>query len=660
MQTVAPEQTVTPPCGADVCLVDGESGITISKNIKNIIHLASVILLLIAGWILGHTGLVAPQVSAAVSLAAVSLGYPIYIKAVKSLIERKIGVALFVTIAEIASVSIGEFFAAGTVVAIILAGTYLEDYILDKTRGAIRKLVEMTPKTARLIQGELEVDVNVSQLKVGDLVLVKPGERIPVDGKILVGNSAVDQSPITGEAVPVDKSPGCSVFTGTLNQNGALKVEMTKLAADTTLAHMIHLVEEAQEKKAPIQNVADRFTTYFLPAILLLAGAVYLAGGSSQRAVTVLLVACPCAMSLAVPIAVVGAIGNAGRRGILIKGGAFVELLRRADAVVFDKTGTLTYGKLHVVDIVGFNGHDRREVLETAAVAEQYSEHPLGRAILDKATEDGISAPAPEHFEAKVGHGVVASHDGHTIRVGQAGWMEKESVAISTKQSEMIRALEGQGATVLLVSRGDQLIGAVAESDVIRKGVSQEIDDLRALGIRRVAIVSGDSQVVSEAVGRAVGITEVMSRLLPEEKVAYIERLRQTGHTVVMVGDGINDAPALASADIGMAMGTAGSAVAIEAADVSLLGDDLSKIKYVIGLSRSAFWKMRANIAFAIAWNVVGLTMASLGYLTPVIGAVLQEAGCISVVINSSLLLFYQGKGRRPQFGNPGPQVSHA
>ncbi|MCL5421143.1 MAG: cadmium-translocating P-type ATPase [Nitrospirae bacterium] len=633
-------------CPNDVCMVGGKQRIKMSQNTKNVIHLSAVGLLLLISWLFGRMAILPFHLVDAFSLLAIFLGYPIYIKAAKSLVKGKIGVPLFVTIAEIASVAIGEYLAGGTVVFIILAGTYLEDFILDKTRGAIKKLIEMMPMTARVLKDGKESDVDVKQVEINDIVLVKPGEKIPVDGKVVSGYSAVDQSSITGESMPVDKVPGNPVFAGTFNQSGALKIKTDKVAEDTTLSRMIHLVEEAQEKKAPIQNIADRFTTYFLPAILILSGAVYVFSGSLVRAVTILLVACPCALALAVPIAVVGAIGNAGRRGILIKGGTFVERLQNADAVVFDKTGTLTYGKPKVTDIVCLNNNRAKDVLEIAAIAEKFSEHPLARAILDKANEAGIAAPDPEIFEATLGKGVIAQHGGQTILIGTVELMEEKEITVADEHLKTIKNLENKGTTVLLVVRDSKLIGLIAVRDVVKDGLSDEIASIRSLGMKRIAMLSGDNRIVSEAVADSLGIKEIASDLLPEEKVSYVDRLKKEGHVVVMVGDGVNDAPALACADIGMAMGTAGTDVAIEAADVALLGDELSKVRYTISLSRKAFQKMRANIVFAIIWNVIGLSLASMGYLTPILGAILQEAGCISVVINSSLLLFYKGDSR--------------
>ncbi len=630
-------------CPNDVCMVGGKQKIRMSQNTKNVIHLGAVGLLLLISWLFGRMAILPFHLVDALSLLAIFLGYPIYIKAAKSLIKGKIGVPLFVTIAEIASVAIGEYLAAGTVVFIILAGTYLEDFILDKTRGAIEKLIEMMPMTARVLKDGKESEVDVKQVEINDIVLVKPGEKIPVDGKVVSGYSAVDQSAITGESMPVDKVPGNPVFAGAFNQSGALKIKTDKVAEDTTLARMIHLVEEAQEKKAPIQNIADRFTTYFLPAILLLSGAVYIFSGSLIRAVTILLVACPCALALAVPIAVVGAIGNAGRRGILIKGGTFVERLQKADTVVFDKTGTLTYGKPKVTDIIPCNNSKHEDVLWTAAIAEKFSEHPLARAIMVKAIEAGIEAPDPDRFEATMGKGVIAQHGGQTILIGTVELMEEKEITVAEEHLKTIKNLENKGATVLLVARDSKLIGMVAVRDVVKDGLSEEIASLRTLGIKRIAMLSGDNRIVSEAVADSLGIKEIASNLLPEEKVSYVDRLKKEGHVVVMVGDGINDAPALACADIGMAMGTAGTDVAIEAADVALLGDELSNVRYTISLSRKAFQKMRVNIVFAVIWNVIGLSLASMGYLTPILAAILQEAGCISVVINSSLLLFYKG-----------------
>jgi Cd2+/Zn2+-exporting ATPase len=532
------------------------------------------------------------------------------------------------------------------VVLIILAGTTLEDYVLHRTRGAIEKLVNMSPKTALVRREGGEVELPVEEIKLGETVLVKPGEKIPIDGTVISGYSAVNQAAITGESMPAEKAKGNYVFAGSMNGNGALEVKTEKIAEDTTLAHIIHLVEEAQEKRAPIQNVADKFTTYFVPSISTLAvvvfTATYLLVGLQQaitRTVSILLVACPCALSLAVPIALVGAIGNASMRGIIIKGGTNIEKVKDVRCVAFDKTGTLTIGEPKVVNIKPLNIYSEEEVVRYAAIAEKFSEHPISRAVVAKARELGVSIPAPTEFKTVPGRGVEAHYGNREILIGQ-GMMDTTA---TKEEDQAISEFENEGKTVLPVILDNRVVGLIAVADTLRGNSRDAVKRLRRLGIKTV-MITGDNRRAAKSIAGQIGVDEFYAELLPEQKVEMIGKMKHDS-IVAMVGDGINDAPALANADVGFAMGAAGSDVAIETADVALLGDDLTKVEYTIKLSRKAFSKMKMNIGFSIAWNVLGLTLASLGLLAPILAAVLQEAGCISVVINSSLLLLYKQAG---------------
>jgi Cd2+/Zn2+-exporting ATPase len=597
----------------------------------------------VTSWIISHTGLAyAPETSIILALLGVACGYRLYAKALRLLFHKKITVQLFVVIAIAASVVAGYYIAAATVVLIILAGTTLEDYVLYRTRGAIEKLVNMSPKTALVRRDGEELQVPVEDVTLGEIVLVKPGQRIPTDGTVLSGYSAVNQAAITGESIPAEKAKGSYVFAGSMNGNGALEVKTEKIADDTTLAHIIHLVEEAQEKRAPIQNVADRFTTYFVPAISTLATVVftatYLLIGLQQaitRTVAILLVACPCALSLAVPIALVGAIGNASMRGIVIKGGTNIEKIKDVKAVAFDKTGTLTIGEPKVVDIRALGNHSEDEVVRYAAIAEKFSEHPISKAVIAKATELGLGIPDPTDFKTVPGRGVEAHYGNHDILIGQG-----MNTTTANEDNEAIGEFESEGKTVLPVILDNHAMGLIAVADTLRENSHDAVARLKQLGIRTI-MITGDNRRAAKSIAGQIGVDEFHAELLPEQKVEMVRKMKDSS-VVAMVGDGINDAPALANADVGFAMGAAGSDVAIETADVALLGDDLTKVEYTIRLSRKAFRKMKMNIGFSIAWNVLGLTLASLGLLVPILAAVLQEAGCISVVINSSLLLLYK------------------
>jgi Cd2+/Zn2+-exporting ATPase len=619
----------------------------VRQYIQGTILFTLTVIFTVTSWIILQTGLVyASETSILLALLGVACGYRLYAKALRLLFHKKITVQLFVVIAIAASITAGYYIPAATVVLIILAGTTLEDYVLHRTRGAIEKLVNMSPKTALVRREGGEVELPVEEIKLGETVLVKPGEKIPIDGTVISGYSAVNQAAITGESMPAEKAKGNYVFAGSMNGNGALEVKTEKIAEDTTLAHIIHLVEEAQEKRAPIQNVADKFTTYFVPSISTLAvvvfTATYLLVGLQQaitRTVSILLVACPCALSLAVPIALVGAIGNASMRGIIIKGGTNIEKVKDVRCVAFDKTGTLTIGEPKVVNIKPLNIYSEEEVVRYAAIAEKFSEHPISRAVVAKARELGVSIPAPTEFKTVPGRGVEAHYGNREILIGQ-GMMDTTA---TKEEDQAISEFENEGKTVLPVILDNRVVGLIAVADTLRGNSRDAVKRLRRLGIKTV-MITGDNRRAAKSIAGQIGVDEFYAELLPEQKVEMIGKMKHDS-IVAMVGDGINDAPALANADVGFAMGAAGSDVAIETADVALLGDDLTKVEYTIKLSRKAFSKMKMNIGFSIAWNVLGLTLASLGLLAPILAAVLQEAGCISVVINSSLLLLYKQAG---------------
>jgi heavy metal translocating P-type ATPase len=528
---------------------------------------------------------------------------------------------------------------------IILAGMTIEGYIIHRTRGALEKLIKISPKTARVRREGKEIEVPIESAKVGDVVLVKPGDKIPVDGQVISGYSTVNQATITGESIPAEKKAGDHTFAGTLNENGALEIKVEKVADDTTLAHLIQLVEEAQEKKAPIQNVADRFTTYFLPIMTVLSSSVFAASyftlgfeTALARTVTVLLVACPCALSIAVPVAVAGAIGNASMNAIIIKGGTHIEKLKDVNLVAFDKTGTLTIGEPKVVDVRAFGEYSEADVLNYAAVAEKFSEHPLSKAILGKAAELQLEVADPGDFKTIPGRGVEAHYGSKSILIGR----RMIEGAIPSEADSLLRQIENEGKTAIPVILDKQLIGLVVVADTVRENSLEAIGRLKNINVK-TAMLTGDNMQTARSIAEQVGVDEYYAELLPEQKVDTVKKLKN-GHVVAMVGDGVNDAPALANSDVGFAMGAAGSDVAVETADVALLGDDLTKVEYAISLSRKAFSKMKGNIMYAFVWNIIALSLAAFGVLNPVLAVILAEAGCISVVINSALLLLNKPK----------------
>ena len=596
------------------------------------------------------------EISIALTLIAVALGYRIYLHGIRSLWYGNVTAQLFATIAIFISVvaglvlpsasatgtadAVGYLTASAIVAFIILAGMTLEDYIIHRTRGALEKLINMSPTAARIRRDGAEVEVTIDEIKLGEIVLVKPGDKIPVDGTVISGYSTVNQATITGESIPVEKTVGDRTFAGTLNEHGALEIKVEKIADDTTLAHIIQLVEEAQEKKAPIQNVADRFTTYFLPIMAVLASSVFAVSYfglgfevALARTVTVLLVACPCALSIAVPVAVAGTIGNASMNSIIIKGGTHIEKLKDVKVVAFDKTGTLTVGEPKVVEIKTVGNYSDADIIKYAAIAEKFSEHPLSKAIIAKATEMSMKIPDPTEFKTNPGRGVDAHYGNKRIIIGRK-MMETE---ISEEVNQLMSMVEREGKTAIPVALDKSVIGVIVVADTVRENSLEAIQRLKRLGIKTV-MITGDNMRTAKYIAEQIGIDEYHAELLPEQKVVVIRELKK-GNVVAMVGDGVNDAPALANSDVGFAMGAAGSDVAVETADVALLGDDLTKVEYAISLSRKAFNRMKGNIVYAFIWNIVALSLAAFGILNPVLAVVLAEAGCISVVINSALLL---------------------
>ncbi len=632
------------------------------SHIRGLILVILLGLFALAGALIPRTQVAyAHEISIILTLIAVALGYRIYLHGIRSLRHGNVTAQLFATIAIFISVvaglmlpsasatgtaeAVGYLTASAIVAFIILAGMTLEDYIIHRTRGALEALTKMSPTTARIRRDGVEVEVPIDEVKLGEIVLVKPGDKIPVDGTVISGHSTVNQATITGESIPAEKTAGDRTFAGTLNEHGALEIKVEKIAEDTTLAHLIQLVEEAQEKKAPIQNVADRFTTYFLPIMAILSSSVfavsYFALGfdvALARTVTVLLVACPCALSIAVPVAVAGTIGNASMNGIIIKGGTHIEKLKDVKLVAFDKTGTLTVGEPKVVEIKTFGNYSEADVVKYAAVAEKFSEHPLSKAIIAKATEMGMKIPDPTEFKTIPGHGVDAHYGNKHILIG-IKMMETE---ISEEANQLMNRVESEGRTAIPVALDKNVIGVIVVADTVRENSLEAIQRLKRLGVK-TAMITGDNTRTAKSIAEQTGVDEYYAELLPEQKVAVIGEMKK-GNVVAMVGDGVNDAPALANADVGFAMGAAGSDVAVETADVALLGDDLTKVEYAISLSRKAFTRMRGNIVYAFIWNIVALSLAALGILNPVLAVVLAEAGCISVVINSALLLLSKPK----------------
>lgn len=573
-------------------------------------------------------------------LATLFGGYLRLLTGFKDIIKRKITVNVFVTVALVATLAIGEFRAAAVIVFIMAVAGALESYTLDKTRRSIRNLLDLTPKQAMVRRGDEEVLVPATEVKLGETVIVRPGGRIPVDGIVVGGESCVNQAPITGESMPVEKFKGGEVFGGTLNETGRLEIQTTQVGQDTTLARIVHLVEQAQGTKAPIQNLADRFTVWFLPTVLVLAAIALVASRDVKVAVSVLLVACPCAFAIATPTAVTAGVSNMARRAVLIKGGVFLELAQKMDVLLVDKTGTFTLGRPRVVEVIGFDDISELDVLRWAAVAEKYSEHPLARSVMRCAQERDLQIADPQEFKIEAGMGVCARLDDKEIIVGKEQFLQHFGIVIPAAIAETISEQKDLGRTTVLVSNDRNPIGLISIADEIRPQTPKAIASLKALGIKRITMLTGDNEQVARAVAQEIGVDDFQAGLLPEQKLQVVESLQKAGHTVGMIGDGINDAPALALADVGIAMGAAGTDVAVESADVTLMNDDLLHVVDFVSMSRKVLSRIKLNIFFSMIYNVIGFALAGFGLLTPVVAVLFQEAGCITVVLSSTLLLW--------------------
>jgi len=589
---------------------------------------------------LGATGLVREVFGLdLVLLAALVGGVPIVLGTIRALLRKNMNVGLLISIAVIASLLVDKYLAAAIVVFIMHVGELLENITVAKAGNSIRKLMDLKPKTARVRRAGGEVVSPIEEVKLGDRVLVKPGECIPVDGVVASGQGAVNQASLTGEAIPVDVGPGDQVFEGTLNELGVLEIEVTKIGRETTLAQVIALVEEAQKDKAPVQRVADRFAKYFTPLILAIGLITYYLTGDILRAIAVLIVACPCALVLATPTAVIATIGNAARRGILIKGGRSLEAAGRVNAAVVDKTGTLTYGKPQVTSIRSFSEKTEWDIMKQAALAEKFSEHPLAKAIMRKAQELAIEVPDPSDFQLILGQGVVASASEQVVILGNRKLLADHRVKLPPDAEEYIILRESKGETCLLLAEDKHFLGVISVADVLREGTRQAITAMRESGVKKIIMLTGDNVRTAEAIASLAGIDEFAADQLPEDKANTVRRLKKE-YKVVVIGDGINDAPALATADVGIAMGVIGSDTAIEAADIALLTDDLTQAAQAIRLSRKALRTIKANIfLLSLGLNAVGMYLAIGGFVGPVGAAMLHNFAAIGVALNSSRLI---------------------
>ena len=570
--------------------------------------------------------------------AALIAGWDIALRAVASLRNRHISIELLVTIATVGALVIGEYWEAAAVTFLFILGAYLEARTLSQTRQVLQGLLDLTPNTAIVMRAGRQVEVLPHEVLPGETVLVKPGTKIAVDGEVIDGHSTVDESAITGEPMPEGKTVGAQVFAGTVNQAGLLKVQATGVGADTTLARIIRRVEEAQEEKAPTQRFIERFSQWYTPFIIGLSGVAYLISRDIELALTLLVIGCPGALVISTPVSVVAGIGRAAKSGILIKGGEYLENAGKISALALDKTGTLTQGKPELTDIISLNGAQRDQILRWAATAEAGSEHPLARAIMKAAEPLGAIIPA-ENFDTCTGRGVRASLNGDEIGVGSQELMAELSVTIPTMAEEHLTRLKSSGKTAVLVSHNRIAVGILGIADTLREDAPQMIRRLEQAGLKRVVMLTGDDRRTAQAIAAEAGIQDVRAELLPEDKLEAIHGLQAEGHVVAMVGDGINDAPALAAADIGIAMGAAGTDIAIETADIALMSDDLMKLPEAVRLSKATLGNIRQNVVIALA-TVAGLLLGViLGEVHMAGGMLIHEASVLVVILNGMRLL---------------------
>lgn len=607
-----------------------------------------IILLCISGAALILSLLKVPLPFNAAWIAIILCGIPIILEAVIGLVTAfDIKADVLVSLALIASVCIGEDFAAGEVAFIMQLGALLEDLTVAKAREGIEKLVHLTPQTARVIRNGKESVIPAMEVKVDDILRVLPGETIPVDGVILSGETAVNQAVMTGESMPVDKTPGDEVFSGTVNQFGAFEMKATKVGEDSSIQRMIRLVQSADAGKAKIVGIADRWATWIVVIALSAAALTWLFTGQIIRAVTILVVFCPCALVLATPTAIMAAIGNATKHGFLVREGDALERLSKVKVITFDKTGTLTYGLPEVIAVESLHAeYTRDEVYRLAASAEQLSEHPLGKAVV-RSYKKEMEKPLlqTEAFQMIPGRGVLVTIKGRQILAGNQELLTEQKAAVEEWPREALTYLE-KGSSVIYVSANGELIGYLILSDTLRKESADMILQLRALAVTPV-LLTGDNEKAAFNMAEKLHISEVHAKCLPEDKLRYIDSCQKEGKMVCMIGDGINDAPALKKADASIAMGSVGSDIAMDASDIVLVDDEVKELPHLIALSRQMMTTIKINMTFSMALNFIAIVLAIIGTLNPVVGALVHNAGSVLVITNSALLLRWKKQQKR-------------
>jgi Cd2+/Zn2+-exporting ATPase len=613
---------------------------------------------ILTGIVLKFLALLTPLPIFLFSLAIILSGPPIFKKGLLAIRNRSLDMNFLMTVAVIGAVLIGEWIEAASVVFLFSLANLLESFTISKARKAIESLMELSPRVAVVKRNGNEVKVPVEDVEIDELVLVKPGERIPVDGRIKTGTSNVDQSPITGESTPVRKKAGSQVFAGTINGRGFLEIVTDKKSEDTTLSRILHMVEEAQVQKAPTQRFIDRFSRIYTPVVVIVAVAVaslppLLIGLPFDiwfyRALVLLVIACPCALVISTPVTIISGLASAARQGILVKGGAFLEQTASLDAMAFDKTGTVTFGRPEVTGIHTFNENvSENDLLQLVANLEAHSEHPLAEAILRETAGRGITAEAPDEFIALPGEGVKIRQNGKIYYSGNHRLFEELGICTDHLHQDLLKH-EKKGETVIFIGSDEEILGTITLEDSVRPGIEETLEGLRKEGIRKFVMLTGDNHETARGIAERIGISEFRAELLPQDKVEAIKELNKEYNHVAMVGDGVNDAPALATASVGIAMGVAGSDVALETADIALMSDDLSNLPVVIKLSKKALRVIRENIGFALLTKAVFLSLAPLGFVNLWMAVAADMGASLIVIFNGLRLLARNRKTTKSQ-----------
>jgi len=609
-----------------------------SRRLFTVFGLAfgAIIILVVAGEWLGLLKNLTQFIPFPIGVLLVLIGSaPIFFNVIRATFKKQVISHTLMSIGALAALFVGEWTTAMVVVFFMHIGHYTERLTTEGARRAVKDLTAMAPQTARVEQDGKETDTPILDVKVEDVIVVRPGEKIPVDGKVISGQGAVDQSSVTGESMPTEAGVGSHVFAATLLKQGTLKVQTQAVGAESTFGRVIKMVEDAEAHRAEVQQFADKFSAYYLPVVMGIAALTFLFSRNALATAAVLLVACSCTIALATPIAMLATIGANAKHGVLIKGGKYLETLARADVLLIDKTGTLTLGKPNVTDIVSLNGMDENTLLSYATSADRYSEHPLADALRHAVHERDLQIYDATDFKSIAGLGVRAKVNGSIIAVG------RHSMLNNLVLPPQARSLEAQGKTVLYISKDGTLAGLIAASDILRNEVPEALQKTKQLGIQKIELLTGDNEQVAASVGGALGISH-RAGLLPEDKIRIVKEYQSQGHIVVMVGDGVNDAPALAQADVGIAMGKMGTDIAIEAAHITLLREDWNLIPHVLATAQRTMRVVKGNLGFTAAYNLIGLALAAFGFLPPMLAAALQSIPDLGILGNSARLLRQQ------------------